>query len=429
MLPLLVILGMIALLTTGAPVGFSLLIAGVFGLWAKGGLEVALGVLGTAPSSAASAYELITIPMFMLMAEFVILSGIADGLFRSATIWVGRIPGGLGVATTLAGAGFAAISGSSTASAATLSSTTIPAMLKQGYEPKMACGIVAISGTLAMLIPPSIALVLYGIVANVSIGRLLIAGIVPGILVTITIILTILFLVWKDPTCAPVGRAYTWREKLVTLREVGPMITLFVVVTGLIYSGIATPTEASALGAFGALVLAMRARSVTPSSMMHSLKRAAHSTCMILMIILGAQVFGYFITLTQVTQQLVAWVSTLAVPGLVVIAALLLIKMLLGAIMDQAAIIILAVPIVLPVVVSLGYDPIWFGVIMVVTAEVGLVTPPIGLNAFVVARYTGRPLWEVFHGLLPHVIAHLFVIALFVLVPQTVLWLPSTMSR
>jgi tripartite ATP-independent transporter DctM subunit len=429
MLAFAVVIILLVLLAAGTPVGFSLLIAGVVGLWAKGGLDMALGILRTAPQSAGSSYEFITIPMFMLMAEFVILSKIADGLFKAATAWVGRVRGGLAVATALAGAGFAAISGSSTASAATLASTTIPGMLKQGYEPKMACGVVAISGTLAMLIPPSIALVLYGLVANVSIGRLLIAGVVPGILVTITIILTVFYLVWRNPECAPAGRAYTWREKFTSLSAVGPMILLFMLVTGLIYSGIATPTEASALGAFGASVLAFRAGKITVRSTLHALKRAAHTTCMILMIILGAQVFGYFITLTQVTQQLVAWVSSLALPSLVVLIAILLGKMLLGSIMDQAAIIILAVPVVLPVVVSIGYDPVWFGVIMIVTAEVGLVTPPIGLNAFVVARYTGRPLGEVFLGVLPHVIAHILIIAVFIAFPQTVLWLPSTMSR
>ena len=429
MLAFAVVIVLLVLLAAGTPVGFSLLIAGVVGLWAKGGLDITLGILRTAPQSAGSSYEFITIPMFMLMAEFVILSKIADGLFQAATAWVGRIRGGLAVATALAGAGFAAISGSSTASAATLASTTIPGMLKQGYEPKMACGVVTISGTLAMLIPPSIALVLFGLVANVSIGRLLIAGVIPGILVTLTIILTVFYLVWRDPACAPAGRGYGWREKVATLGAVGPMVLLFMLVTGLIYSGIATPTEASALGAFGAGVLAFRAGRLSVMSAVHALKRAAHTTCMILMIILGAQVFGYFITLTQVTQQLVAWVSSLALPSLVVLIAILLGKMLLGSIMDQAAIIILAVPVVLPVVVSIGYDPIWFGVIMIVTAEVGLVTPPIGLNAFVVARYTGRPLGEVFLGVLPHVIAHILIIAVFIAFPQTVLWLPSTMSR
>ena len=429
MLAAVVVLGLILLLALGTPVGFSLLIAGTLGLWAKGGLDMALGVLRTAPQSAGGTYELITIPMFMLMAEFVILSEIADGLFKAATAWVGRVRGGLGVATALAGAGFAAISGSSTASAATLASTTIPGMLKQGYEPKMACGVVTISGTLAMLIPPSIALVLYGLVAQVSIGKLLIAGVIPGLMVTLTIILTVFWLVWRDPACAPPGRAYTWKEKFATLGAVGPMLLLFMLVTGFIYSGIATPTEASALGAFGAMILAWRAGKVTVRSTLKALVRAAHTTCMILLIILGAQVFGYFVTLTQVTQQLTAWVSSLHLAPIVVLVAILAGKMLLGSIMDQAAIIILAVPVVLPVVVSIGYDPIWFGVLMIVTAEVGLVTPPIGLNAFVVARFTGRPLGEVFRGVWPHVIAHLIVIAVFVAFPQTVLWLPSTMAR
>lgn len=429
MLAVSVVLLLLLLLALGTPVGFALLISGVAGLAMKSGIAMPLGVLRTAPASAASGYELITIPMFMLMAEFVILSGVANGLFASATAWVGRIPGGLAVATALAGAGFAAISGSSTASAATLSSTTIPGMLKQGYEPRMACGVVSISGTLAMLIPPSVALVLYGIVANVSIGRLLVAGIIPGILVTLTIVLTIFFLVWRDPSVAPPARAFSWHEKLTTLAAVGPMLWLFISVTGLIYSGIATPTEAAAMGAFGAFLLAIYAGKVTVSTTLSALIRASHSTCMILMIILGAQVFGYFIAITQITQGLVAWVDGLNLPGLVVIVALLIGKMLLGAIMDQAAIIILAVPIVLPIVTSLGYDPIWFGVIMIVTAEVGLVTPPIGLNAFVVSRYTKRPVNDVFAGVFPHVIAHLIVIAVFVLFPQLILWLPSTMNQ
>jgi C4-dicarboxylate transporter DctM subunit len=429
MLALSVIVCLLVLLASGAPVGFSLLIAGSIGLLLKGGIPMVLGIFSTSPAAAASSYELITIPMFMLMAQFVILSGVANSLFASAAAWVGRVPGGLGVATALAGAGFAAISGSSTASAATLASTTIPGMLKQGYEPKVACGIVSISGTLAMLIPPSVALVLYGIVANVSIGKLLIAGIIPGILVTLTIVLTIFYLVWRDPSVAPEGRAYSWREKFSTLGAVGPMLWLFIAVTGLIYSGIATPTEASAIGALGAFLLALYAGQISLKSTISALLGAAHSTCMILMIIFGAQVFGYFIALTQVTQRLVTWVDGLAWPGLLVIIIILIGKMLLGAIMDQAAIIILAVPIVLPVVISLGYDPIWFGVIMIVTAEVGLVTPPIGLNAFVVSRYTGRPVHEVFRGVLPHVVAHLIIIALFILLPELILWLPSTMDR
>lgn len=429
MLPALVALGLFALLAIGTPVAFALLIAGAVGLLANGGLGVVLGILQTGPMSAASSYELISIPMFMLMAELVILSGIADRLFTSAATWAGRLPGGLGIATTLAGAGFAAISGSSTASAATLSSTTVPAMLKQGYEPRMACGVVAISGTLAMLIPPSIALVLYGIVADVSIGKLLIGGVIPGILVTLTIVLTVLFLVWRDPSRAPAAGAFTWRQKLATLPDVGPMLALFGIVTGLIYSGVATPTEASALGAFGALVLAIHAGKATRGTVLRALVRASHSTCMIVFIILGAQVFGYFLALTRVTVDVVGFVASLPLPPLAIIALILFGLIALGCVMDQAAIIILTVPVLLPVIKSLGFDPVWFGVLLVVVAEVGLVTPPVGLNVFVVARYTGRPLAEVFHGVAPHVVAHLALIAMFTLFPQVILWLPSTMER
>lgn len=428
MLTFLITLLLFALLALGTPVAFALAIAGVTGLIVIGGVDMALGVLQTAPFSAANSYELISVPMFLMMAEFVILSGVADSLFKAATAWVGRVPGGLGMATALAGAGFGAISGSSTASAATLSATTIPAMLKQGYEPKLACGVVAISGTLAMLIPPSIALVLYGIISGENIGKLLIGGVIPGLLVTLTIMATVYYLVWRDPSIAPPGRAYTLREKIVSLKVVAPMLFLFFAVTGLIYSGVATPTEASGIGAFGAFLLALYARRVNVATLSSALVKATHTTCMIVMIILGAHIFGYFFTLTQSTQSLVAWIGSLQVSPWLVIALILFGYLILGCLMDQVAILILTVPIVLPLVKSLGFDPVWFGVIVIVMAEVGMVTPPVGLNVFVVARYTGRPLAEIFQGVTPHVIAHLILVAVLVAFPQIILWLPSTMN-
>lgn len=428
MLALPIVLMLLGLLAIGAPVGLSLAAAGAAGLFSIGGASMLLGVLETAPFSAASSYELITVPMFLLMAEFVIISGVADSLFKTASTWVGRVPGGLGMATAIAGAGFGAISGSSTASAATLSATTIPAMLKQGYEPRLACGAVAISGTLAMLIPPSVALVLYGIIADVSVGKLLIAGVVPGLIVMFTIMATVYFLVWRDPSRAPEGRAYGLMEKIRSTAVVGPMLFLFMAVTGVIYTGVATPTEASGLGAFGALLLALRTGRVTLPVALQALQRAVRTTCMILLIILGAHIFGYFFTLTQTTQQMVAWVGAMDVQPWVIMSVILLIYIVLGTFLDQIAILILTVPLMLPLVISLGYDPVWFGVIVIVTAEVGLVTPPVGLNVFVVARYTKRPLGEVFRGVMPHVFAHLFVIALFLAFPQIILWLPSTMK-
>jgi C4-dicarboxylate transporter DctM subunit len=416
------------LLTIGMPVAFSLFVAGSVGLYFVGGLQTLIGVITTTPLSTAGSYELISVPMFILMAEFVILSGVADNLFKCAATWVGRVPGGLAMATAVAGAGFGAISGSSTASAATLSSTTMPAMLKQGYEPKLAAGVVAISGTLAMLIPPSIALVLYGIIADVSIGQLLVGGVIPGILVTLTIILTVWVLVTLKPESAPRGSAYTMREKLTSLKVVGPMVVLFMCVTGVIYTGIATPTEASGLGAFGAFLLAVREGKVTRPALMRALKHAAHASCMIIMIVVCAKVFGYFLTLTQATQAIVQWVGALDVSHWVILAFILFGYLVLGCLMDQIAILILTVPIVLPLIKALGFDPVWFGVIIVVTAEVGLITPPVGLNVFVVSRYAKRPLQEIFAGVWPHVFSHLMLLVLLVAFPAIILWLPAQMA-
>ncbi|HEV2159070.1 TRAP transporter large permease [Bradyrhizobium sp.] len=417
------------LLAIGTPVGFAMGFAGSVGLLMVGGTGTLFGILQTAPLSTVSSYELITIPMFLLMADLVLLSGVADDMFKTASAWIGRVPGGLGMATALAGAGFGAICGTSTASAATLSSTSLPAMIKQGYEPKMAAGVVAISGTLAMLIPPSVALVIFGLLAEVNIGQLLIGGILPAVLVTATIMATIYFLVWQDPSRAPRVEPVSWREKFSLLWQVGPMVLLFSLVTGTIYLGIATPTEASALGAAGALLLAVAKRRVTPATLYRALLSACHGTCMIVTILVGASIFGYFFTLTHVTQDLVAWVGSLPTSRWVIIALILFGYIVLGSFMDQIAILVLTVPIVLPLIKTLGFDPIWFGVIKIVTAEVGMITPPVGLNCFIVARYAKRPVAEVFHGTFPHFIAHLIAIAILVAFPSIILWLPSQMGR
>jgi C4-dicarboxylate transporter, DctM subunit len=419
---------LLLLLAGGVPVGFSLAVAGAAGLIGSGGVGLLSGILSTTSLSTVNSYELISIPMFILMAEFVILSGIADNLFKAAATWVGRVPGGLAIATALSGAGFGAISGSSTAAAATLSATSIPAMLKQNYEPKFACGVVAISGTLAMLIPPSIALILYGIIADVSVGKLLIGGVVPGLLVTVTIVLTVMYLVWSVPSRAPRGLKYTMREKLAALSGIWPMVVLLFFVTGVIYTGIATPTEASAMGAFGAFVIAGIAGRLGGGHLLMAAVKSLRSTCMIFMILLGAHIFGYFFTLTGVTQHLVASIGQAGLSPHLVITIILAIVLVLGCFLDQIAILVLTVPVTLPIVKALGFDPIWFGVIMIVVGEVGMVTPPVGLNSFVVARYAKRPLSEVFVGSWPHVLAHLILIAILVAIPQLVLWLPSLMN-
>lgn len=421
------LIALFALLAVGMPVGFAMLISGVIGLWLMGGTTLVIGYLSTTPLATTSAYELITVPMFILMAELVILSGVANSLFSAAAIWVGRLPGGLGIATAMAGAGFGAICGSSTASAATLSATSVPAMLERGYDPKMATGVVAISGTLAMLIPPSIALVLYAIIADQDIGQLLIGGVLPGLLVMAAIALTVYVLVLINPSSAPGGPAYSMREKFRSLKIAGPVVFLFIMVTGVIYLGIATPTEASSLGALGALLLTIWQRKLNRRTLVHAVMASASTTCMIFMIIMGAKVFGYFFTLTRITQDLIGMVEAYDLTPAMVLLIILAIYFILGCIMDQAAILILTVPVTLPLMLSLGYDPVWFGVVVIVMAEIGLVTPPLGLNAFVVSKYTRRPLEEVFTGLWPHILAHLIVVALLCFFPQIVLWLPAQM--
>jgi len=416
------------LLVLRIPVALAIFVAASMGLWIVAGPDVLLGILQTTPVSSVASYEFVTVPMFLLMAEFVIISGIADGVFRAAAAWVGRLPGGLAIATTLAGAGFGAISGSSTAAAATLSATSVPAMLREKYEPRLSYGVVAISGTLAMLIPPSVAMVLYGLIADVSIGAMFIAGVIPGLIIAATIILTILVLVWIDPSRAPRIEGYSLSERISALKVAGPMLFLFMGVTGMIYTGIATPTEASALGAIGAFAIALLMGRITGQTMVAAAYNAGRTTCMILLVVMAAHVLAYFLVLTHVTGDLVDWVTGLGLPPWGVLLILYLIYLLLGCFLDLAAILVLTVPITLPLVMALGYDPIWFGVMIIVIGEVGLVTPPVGLNVFVVSRVTGAQVGEVFRGVTPHVLAHLVAIALLTVFPDLVLWLPRTMN-
>lgn len=427
MIATVIVLLLFALLAAGAPIGFALTISGALGLYWVGGSNAVFAILSTMPRESAAVFEFVTIPMFLLMAEFVLRSGIADDLFNAAAAWCGRVRGGLGMATALAGAGFGAICGSSTAAAATLSSTSLPAMLKRGYEPRMASGVVAISGTLAMLIPPSIAMVVYGLLADVNIARLLIAGVVPGILITITIMLTTYFLAWQDPQRAPLGERVPLREKLALLRFVGPMLILLMAVTGVIYTGIATPTEASALGALCAAILYFIRGRRTAADVIGVVARATRTTCMLAIILFGAHVFSVFFALTQTTQGLIAWVGALPVDPWMIMLALVFMYIIIGCFMDQMAILVLTVPIVAPLAASLGFDLIWLGVIIIVTAELGMVTPPFGLNCFVVAKYSRTPVVDVFMGALPHVATHIIAIGILLLFPALSLWLPNQM--
>lgn len=415
------------LLAMGAPIGFTMAIVGTLGIYFYGGIDAVLAILSSMPRESATVYEFVTIPMFLLMAEFVLRSGVADKLFEAAAAWLGRIPGGLGIATALAGAGFGAICGSSTAAAATLSATSLSSMEKHGYDIHLAAGVVAISGTLAMLIPPSIAMVVYGLIADVNISRLLLAGVLPGFLVMGTIMLTTYVLVklGKDRSSQP--HLTSLRHKLLLLRHALPVVFLFGSVTGVIYTGIATPTEASAIGAMAAGLLYFLSGQATFIGFWDLVGRATRTSCMLALILFGAHLFSTFFALTQSAQGLITLLGTLDIPGWVIIFCLSLIYLALGCFMDQMGVLVLTVPLVAPLVHSLGYDLIWFGVIIIVIAELGMITPPVGLNCFVVSKYSNIPVESVFRGAAPYVVAMLVAIALLLVFPQISLWLPNQM--
>ena len=417
-----IVLSLFVLMLIGTPVGFAMGVAGSIGLYLIGGGPMVIAMLSATPLSTVANYELLSIPMFVLMAEAVVASGIAAELFDTMKVLVGRTRGGLAIATALTGAGFAAISGSSTIGAATLAATSLPAMIERGYDRRLANGVVAISGTLGMLIPPSLALILYSLLADTSIATQLAAGVVPGLIITVIIGLTVKYIVWREPESAPIGSRYSWREKLASLSRTGPFLLLVLAVVGSLFVGIATPSEAAAVGAFVACLLAFLSGRAPLSAVHTVLLNTARVTAMIATILIGAHVFGYALTLTQTTQSIIEAISGLNLNRWVVITLIIAFKLFLGFFMDQFAILVLTVPLMVPIVVSMGFDPIWFGVILILTAEVGMVTPPVGLNAFVIARYTNQPVEAVFAGVLPHVIAHLLAIALFMAFPQLILW-------
>lgn len=419
---------MIVLLFIGMPVGFALGVAGMIGLFLVGGLDSVFSIFSTVPFRTAASYTLTTLPMFILMAEFVGASQIVDDIFDAAKRWMERLPGGLAIATVIASAGMGAMSGSSTASAATMASIAVPQMLKHGYSSRVATGIVTVSGTLAIMIPPSIAFVLYGIITETSIGKLLIAGIIPGLLTTFMYSVGILCWNRFSPGAMPVPtRIYTWKDRWGSIRPLWAFILLASVVIGSMYTGLATPTEAAACGAFGALVIPLILRRMTKSSFKKAVTGSIRVTTMIFTIIIGAMIFGYFLTLTQTTQNFITLLGKLALPHWVIMLFLVFLYLFLGCIMDQVAIILITLPLVFPLVMSMGYNPIWFGVISVKLAEIGLVTPPVGMNAYVVSATTKVPLTDVFRGTGVMLLVDGISLLILLFFPILSTWLPSKM--
>lgn len=422
------VLSLFAFLLIGVPVGFSLALAGGLGLLLYGGWDVMAGMLQTTPYASAASFVLTSIPMFILMAEFATNSGMSEKTFKACYKWLGHMPGGLALATVAASTGLAAIAGSSTAAAATMAKTAVGEMIKYNYRPGFAVGVVSIAGTLAIMIPPSIILIIYGILTEVPIGPLLIAGIIPGILTAIGYFLSIVYWAKKRPEEAPRVAPFPMKERIGSIRGIWPMFILIVFMIAAIYSGAVTPTEAGAVGAFAAMLLGFFLVGLNMSGMKAALSRTAESTCMIFVIIIGAMIFGYFITATQLTQSILSFIAELPVSPYVIMGIIVLIYLVLGTFMDQLAILFLTVPITFPISQALGFDPIWFGIIVTKTAEIGLVTPPLGMNVFIASNAAKVPIMEGFKGVSRFLVVELIILLLLFFIPELSTWLPEQMN-
>lgn len=416
-----VLLLMAALLLVGVPVGFAMGIAGAIGIYWADGYVSMMGVLGSTPYRTSASWLLTAIPLFVLMAELLSSSKVTAMLFNSGNRWLGHLPGGLAIAGVFTAAGLGAVSGSSTASTAAMSRAVTPELLKRGYAPHIAVGTVASAGTLAVMIPPSVVMIVYGILTENSIGDMFIAGVIPGLITALMFAAAIVIQVKLDPSIAPPSERTPMPERLRTLIDIWPMIFLFVLVLGGIYSGLTTVTESAGIGAFGALLLAIfyNGRSAW-GSLVEATRRTIVTVAMIFAIVIGAHIFGYFMTLTGTPQRLLQVIGAMDVPPIVVVLALVAIFLIMGCVMDQLAIMVLSIPIAYPLVVGLGYDPIWFGILMIKTVEIGLLTPPLGMNCFVASSISQIPLGTVFRGAMPFLIAELLFLSLLIAVPQIV---------
>lgn len=419
----------IVLIFLGLPIAFSFAIVGFVGIIVLKGVATGLHLLGSAPWDFGVQWGLVSVPLFILMGQLAFHSGISSDLYTSAHKWIGRFPGGLALATLLACTGFAACTGSSIASAATMGSIALPEMKRLNYNPKLACAVVAAGGTLGILIPPSIIFIIYGTLTATSIGKLFIAGILPGLLLSGMFLILIFVMCKRDPELGPAGPSFPWKEMFISLKGIWGMLALFILVIGGLYMGLFAPSEAGAVGAFGAFLIALSRGRLKKGILIGALIDSFRTTCFALTILIGAMIFSVFLTLSGLPAVLTNWITGLNLPPILVLILILLLYVPLGMVMDCMPMILLTLPIVFPVIVSLGFDPIWFGVLLVVMGEMGLLTPPVGMNVFVVQGVSGGvPLYEIFRGIVPFVFVMAACVAILVAFPQISLFLPGLMK-
>jgi tripartite ATP-independent transporter DctM subunit len=417
-----------ALMLLRVPVGMAMGLVGVVGYSYIAGAGPALKLVGQTSMRTVTDYTFGVIPMFMLMGAFVSVSGVSKELFKAANAFIGHLRGGLGVATVLACGGFAAICGSSVATAATFSTVAYPEMRRYGYPQSFSTGVIAAGGTLGAMLPPSTVLAVYAILTQQDIGKLFMAGVLPGLLAMAMYVFTIFVIVQLKPDWLPRHEKQSPLERIDGLKNIWAPLTLFVFVIGGLYGGFFTPTEAGGVGASGAFLLGVLRGKLDKAGIKEALLSATRTSAAVFTVLIGALLFGYFLTITQTPQKITEILTSLGLGRYGVLALIMLMYLILGCLMDAMAMIILTVPIIYPVILSLGFDPIWFGVIIVMTVELGLIHPPVGMNVFVIKSVIKEVTFTtIFKGVIPFVVTDLIRLLILIAFPVIALWLPSKM--
>ena len=434
---------MLLLVALRVPIAFGMAIVGFIGMifavgWQEGedfdferGWDAAFAYAAVEPFSFIASFPIVAVPLFLLMGYVAFHAGFTRDIYDTARVWMSRLHGGLAMASVAGCAMFAAVSGSSLATAAAMGKLAVPEMLRHKYDKGLATGVVAASGTLGSLIPPSILMILYGIFTEESVGQLLMAGLIPGILSALIYMAMVWIRARANPYFAPRGERSNWVEKITAIKGTWSIIALFIIVMGGIYSGIVTPTEAAAAGAAGAWILGFLARRLNIEKSKNALIETARQSANIFALVLGAKIFVGFIALTGVAAELTIWAGHLDVPPLMILLSLSVIYIVLGTFMDPLGMMLLTLPVVTPVIQDLGYDLVWFGVIMVKFLEIGLITPPVGLNVYILKGVVGDavPLETIFKGILWFLAMDIVTLAILIGFPEISLWLPSLLLR
>lgn len=428
MIGILAILAMFGLMILRTPVAFAMLLTGFFGIWIVDGLRRATAILFTETYSSVANYNLIVLPMFVLLGNIASEAGFSRALYDAAHAWVCRFRGGLASASVIGCAAFSAVSGSSVATAVTIGRVALPEMKRLGYEPGLSTGAIAAGGTLGFLIPPSTGFVLYAILTEESIGRLFMAGILPGLLMTAMFIGAIWVVTWRDPSLGPRGETKPMAERMRLMLRAGPLLAIIGLSIGGIYAGAFTPVEASGVGAAAVILIALTNRVLSRAQFGKAINETVRTSAMLYMIVVGANVLNPFLALTDIPQALGQGLGALGLGPYGTLAVILLSYLVLGMFLDGLAMLVVTIPIYYPVILAAGFDPIWFGVVVVIVIEMGMITPPVGLNVFVVRGVAGDvSLRTVFQGVIPFLIAMILTLLLIILFPQIALLIPNSM--